>query len=71
MPKTVMPENKPPIGRRKFLKSASLAGAAMLSARVAKVEEPTPTTAPMPGSGDRRRAGLLARCSHWPLGEPR
>ncbi len=43
-----MPENKAPIGRRKFLKSASLAGAAVLSARVAKAEEPTPTIGPMP-----------------------
>lgn len=44
-----MPEdtNKAPIGRRKFLKSASLAGAAVLSARVAKAEEPAPTAAPV------------------------
>jgi len=43
-----MPETKAPIGRRNFLKSASLAGAAMLSAHVAKAEEPTPTIEPMP-----------------------
>jgi hypothetical protein len=42
-----MPENKVPIGRRKLLKAASLASTAMLSARVAKAEEPTPTIALM------------------------
>jgi predicted cupin superfamily sugar epimerase len=48
MAKTRDAENKAPIGRRKFLETASLAGAAMLSARVAKAEEPTPTIPPMP-----------------------
>ena len=39
----VMPDSKRPIGRRKFLETASLAGAAMVSARVAKAGERTPT----------------------------
>src|SRR5665648_551330 len=43
-----MSKSKAPIGRRKFLKTASLAGAAVLSARVAKAQEPVPTTDPMP-----------------------
>ena len=44
-----MSDDESPIGRRKFLKTASLAGAAVLSARAARAEEPTApeaTTAP-------------------------
>jgi len=49
-----MSKSKAPIGRRKFLKTASLAGAAVLSARVAKAEEPTqvPEATPEPPSSD-------------------
>ncbi len=48
-----MPERKAPIGRRKFLKAAGLAGAAVLSVRAAKAQEPTATADPMedPSSG--------------------
>jgi predicted cupin superfamily sugar epimerase len=48
-----MPDDKAPIGRRKFLKTASLAGAVALSARVAKADEPTkvPEATPAPPSG--------------------
>ncbi len=48
-----MADDKAPIGRRKFLKTASLAGVAALSARVAKAEEPTkaPEATPEPPSG--------------------
>ena len=54
-----MPKRKAPIGSRKFLKAARLAGAAVLSVRAAKAREPTATA-------DTRRirppvgAGLLA-----------
>jgi uncharacterized protein len=48
-----MHKRKPPIGRRKFLKAAGLAGAAAISARAAKAQEPNPTADPMedPSSG--------------------
>jgi len=48
-----MSDNEFPIGRRKFLKTASMAGAAALSARVAKAQDPEPTTEPLldPASG--------------------
>ncbi len=48
-----MHKRQAPIGRRKFLKTASLAGAAVLSARAAQAQEPNPTADPMedPSSG--------------------
>ncbi len=48
-----MPDEKAPIGRRKFLKTASLAGVAALSARVAKADEPVkaPEATQEPPSG--------------------
>ena len=48
-----MTDDKAPIGRRKFLKTASLAGAIALSARVAKADEPAqPEATPEPPSGE-------------------
>jgi len=47
-----MPDDKAPIGRRKFLKTVSLAGAAVLSARMANAEEPAqPEATSQPPSG--------------------